>query len=100
VGSGTVKVLSGRAADNVRGTDQKCRISFLFPQRVVKHCNRLSKEVLDALSLDAFKARLDVALGSLVYWLVTLPMAGGLKVDAHCGPFQPKPFYEVVRDLR
>jgi len=26
----------------------------------------LPKEVVDALSLDAFKARLDVALGSLV----------------------------------
>ena len=24
-----------------------------------------------------FKARLDVALGSLIWWLVALPMAGG-----------------------
>jgi len=32
-------------------------------------------------SLDTFKARLDVALGSLVQWLATLPMAGGLKLD-------------------
>ena len=35
-------------------------------QRVVTHCNRLPKEVVDAPSLEAFKARLDVALGSLV----------------------------------
>jgi len=28
-------------------------------------------------SLEAFKARLDVALGSLVCWLATLHMAGG-----------------------
>ena len=35
---------------------------------------------MDAPSLDAFKARLDVALGSLVWWLVTLNMAGGLKL--------------------
>jgi len=28
--------------------------------------NRLPKEVVDAPSLEAFKARLDVALGSLV----------------------------------
>ena len=27
--------------------------------------------------LEAFKARLDVALGSLVWWLVTLHIAGG-----------------------
>ena len=37
-----------------------------FTQRVVIHWNRLPKEVVDALSLEAFKARLDVALGSLV----------------------------------
>ena len=35
-------------------------------QRVVKHWNRLPKEVVDAPSLEAFKARLDVAPGSLV----------------------------------
>ena len=37
-----------------------------FTQRVVKHWNRLPKGVVNAPSLDAFKARLDVALGSLV----------------------------------
>jgi len=37
-----------------------------FIQRMVKHWNRLPTEVVDAPSLDAFKARLSVALGSLV----------------------------------
>ena len=37
-----------------------------FTQRVVMHWNRLPKEVVDAPSLEAFKARLYVALGSLV----------------------------------
>ena len=37
-----------------------------FTQRVVKHWNRLPKEAVDAPSLDAFKTRLDVTLGSLV----------------------------------
>ena len=41
------------------------------------HWNRLPKEAVDAPSLQAFKARLDVALGSLVCWLVTLHIAGG-----------------------
>jgi len=41
------------------------------------HWNRLPKEFVDAPSLEAFKARLDVALGSLVWWLVTLHIAGG-----------------------
>ena len=48
-----------------------------FTQRVVRHWNRLPKEAVDAPSLQAFKARLDVALGSLVCWLVTLYTAGG-----------------------
>jgi len=56
----------------------------------------LPKEVVDAPSLEAFKARLDVALGSLVKWLATLHIAGGLKLDDHCGPFQPRPFYDSV----
>jgi len=46
-------------------------------QRVVTHWNRLPKEAVDAPSLQAFKARLDVALGSLVCWLATLYIAGG-----------------------
>ena len=46
-------------------------------QRVVTHWNRLPKEAVDAPSLKALKARLDVALGSLVWWLAALPMAGG-----------------------
>ena len=39
-----------------------------FTQRVVMHWNRLPKEVVDAPSLEAFKARLDVDLGSLGWW--------------------------------
>jgi len=49
----------------------------IYTQRVLRHWNRLSKEVVDAPSLQAFKARLDVALGSLVWWLATLHIAGG-----------------------
>jgi len=33
---------------------------------VVTHWNRLPKEFVDAPSLEAFKARLDVALGNLI----------------------------------
>ena len=65
-----------------------------FTERVMTHRSRLPKEVVDAPSLEAFKARQDVALGSLVWWLVTLPTAGGLKLRDHYGPFQPRPFYD------
>jgi len=37
----------------------------------------LPKEAVDAPSLEASKARLDVALGSRGCWLVTLHIAGG-----------------------
>ena len=48
-----------------------------FTQRVVTHWNRLPKEVVDSPSLGAFKARVDEALDSLVWWLVILHLAGG-----------------------
>jgi len=54
------------------------------------------KDVVDAPFLHAFKARLDVALGSLVCWLAALHIAGGLERDEHCGPFQPRPFYDTM----
>ena len=47
-------------------------------------------------ALEAFKARLDVALGSLVWWLATLHMEGGWKLDDHCGPFQPRTFCDSM----
>jgi len=54
----------------------------------------MPEEVVDAPSLEAFKARLDVTLGSLVWWLATLHIAGGLKLGYHCSPFHPRPFYD------
>ena len=37
-----------------------------FTERVMRCWNRLPREVVDALSLEVLKARLDGALGSLV----------------------------------
>ncbi|KFP47403.1 hypothetical protein N323_12927, partial [Cathartes aura] len=37
-----------------------------FTVRVVRHWNRLPREVVDAPSLEAFKARLDGALSNLI----------------------------------
>jgi len=38
-------------------------------------------EIMDASSLEGVKARLDGAVSSLVWWMVTLHTAGGLKPD-------------------
>ena len=64
-----------------------------FTQRVMTHWNRLPKEAVDAPSLEAFKARLDVVLGSLVWWLVTLHIAGGwnwMSIVVLCNPGHSK----------
>ncbi|KFQ36624.1 hypothetical protein N332_13647, partial [Mesitornis unicolor] len=37
-----------------------------FTVRVVRHWNRLPRDIVDAPSLQVFKARLDRALGNLV----------------------------------
>ena len=37
-----------------------------FMVRVVKHWNRLSREVVDGPSLETFKVRLDEALSNLI----------------------------------
>ncbi|PKU43645.1 hypothetical protein llap_6053 [Limosa lapponica baueri] len=37
-----------------------------FTMRVVEHCNKLPREVVEAPSLEIFKVRLDEALGNLV----------------------------------
>ncbi|KFO61523.1 hypothetical protein N302_02022, partial [Corvus brachyrhynchos] len=37
-----------------------------FTMRVLRHCNRLPKEAVDAPSLEVFQVRLDRALSNLV----------------------------------
>ena len=61
-------------SDRIRGngfklTQERFRSDIrrkFFTQRVVTHWNMLPMEVVDAPFLEAFTARLDVALGSLV----------------------------------
>jgi len=59
--------------------------------RVVKHWHRLPREAVDAPSLEVFKARLDGALSSLVWWKMSLPMAGRLKLYEFKVPSNPNP---------
>jgi len=58
---------------------------MFFTMRVVRCWNRLPREVVVALPLTVFKARLDGALSRLVWclvkWLATLMSAAGLELD-------------------
>ena len=49
--------------------------------RVVKPWARLPREAVAAPSLAVFKARLDGALSTLVWWKMSLLMAGELEPD-------------------
>ena len=60
---------------------------------------RLLKEAVDAPSMEAFKARLDVALGSLVCWLATLHTAGSwnsMIIVVLFNPGHSRPFYDSI----
>jgi len=49
--------------------------------RVVMHWHRLLREVVDAPSLETFKARLVGALSNLIQLKMSLTMAGGVGLD-------------------
>ena len=53
-----------------------CKKYTLKPGYKTLWRNRLPREVVNALSLEAFKARLDGAVSNLVCWEVSLPIAG------------------------
>ena len=57
----------------------RCRLDIwkkFFMMRMVRHWNRLSREAVDAPSLEVFKARLDGALSSLVHLVEGVPAHG------------------------
>jgi len=51
-----------------------------FTLRVVRPWHRLPREAVAAPSLEVFKVRLDEALSTLVWWNLSLIMAGVLEL--------------------
>ena len=49
----------------------------MFTVRVARRWHRLPRAAVDAPSLAVSKARLDGAWSNLVWWRVSLPVAGG-----------------------
>ena len=73
-GEGGVDLFSLVSSDRTHGNDSKLRQwmfrldirRHFFTERVVKHWNRLPREVVDAPSLSVFERHLDNALSNLV----------------------------------
>ena len=80
------KLKEGRFRLDVRKT--------FFTLRVVRPWHRLPTEAAAAPSLGEFEASSDGALSNLVWWKVSLPIAGWWwNFVIFKGPFQPEPVY-------
>jgi len=59
---------------------------------MVRPWNRLPREIVEHSILPGWRSRPDQGLGSLIWWVATLLMAGGWNCVSLKGPCHPKSF--------
>lgn len=67
-----------------------------FAVRMVRQWNRLPRNVVEALSLETRRARLDQALSNLTEQRMSLFFAGELDYMTYTDPFQLYIFYDSM----
>ena len=75
--------------------NKKCKQFFFFFNIGYSRISFLLK-ISSLQHLYSGQLHLQGWMWLLVWWLATLPVAGGLKRDDLWGPFQPRPFYDSV----
>jgi len=89
-----------RTKDNgFKVEEGRCRLDTrkkFFTMKVVKRWKRLPRGVVDAVSLETFKVRLDRALSNLTLFKMSLLIAEGVDCMSFKGPFQNKPYDYII----
>ena len=71
-------------AETNLGKTRRLLVIHLVHLVLTESLKKVAQIAVGAASLEMFKARLDGALGILIWWLVTLSSADGAVLNGHC----------------
>jgi len=103
-GKGGAELYCLVSSDRTRGNSSKlCQWRFrldvrkrFFTKRMIKHWNRISREVVSVSYLSVFQRLLDKTLKSMLQLLVSPEVVRQLNQMIFVGPFQLELFYSIL----